>query len=145
MADWVRWEAEFAADPAGVESALVRRLSQVPDRRRCKGLRHRLVVVLALAACATLVVGADSVTAIWQWAAGAPPERLARLGARWNPFSRRFVVPSERTFRRVLAGVDADALDAAIGGWVGDVERGTTPAPVVPQTPQRRILTSSPV
>lgn len=135
LADWVRWEGELAAGPAEAESALVRRLSQVPDRRRPKGLRHRLVVVLALAACATLVVGSDSVTAIWQWAARAPQDRLARLGARWNPFTRRFVVPSERTFRRVLAGLDGDALDGAVGGWVGDVERSVAPAPVVPDTP----------
>ncbi len=135
LADWARWEAERTAGPAGVESALVRRLPQVPDRRRRRGLRHRLVVVLALAACATLVVGTDSVTAIWQWAAAAPPGRLARLGVRWNPFTGRFVVPSARTFRRVLAGLDADALDTAIGGWVGDVERGAAPAPVAPDTP----------
>lgn len=135
LADWARWESELAADAAGVESALVARLSQVPDLRRRKGLRHRLVVILTLAACATLVVGSDSVTAIWQWAARAPQDRLARLGARWNPFTRRFVVPSERTFRRVLARLDGDGLDAAVGGWVGDVARGVAPAPVVPVTP----------
>lgn len=135
LADWARWEAELAADPAEAESALVARLLQVPDLRRRRGLRHRLVLILALTACATLVVGSDSVTAIWQWAARAPQDRLARLGARWNPFTRRFVVPSERTFRRVLAGLDADGLDAAVGGWVGDVERGVAPAPVVPDSP----------
>jgi hypothetical protein len=42
-------------------------------------LRHRLVLILALTAGATLVVGSDSVTAIWQWAARAPQDRLARL------------------------------------------------------------------
>jgi predicted transposase YbfD/YdcC len=135
LADWARWEAELSADPAEAESALVARLSQVPDLRRRRGLRHRLVLILALTACATLVVGSDSVTAIWQWSARAPQDRLARLGARWNPFTRRFVVPSERTFRRVLAGLDADALDAAVGGWVGDVTRGEAAAPVVPDTP----------
>jgi predicted transposase YbfD/YdcC len=135
LADWVRWESELSVDPGEVESALVARLSQVRDLRRRRGLRHRLVVVLALTACATLVVGSDSVTAIWQWAAGAPQEKLTRLGARWNPLARRFVVPSERTFRRVLAGLDADALDAAVGGWVTDIERGVAPAPVVPVTP----------
>lgn len=124
----------MTADPGRVESALVARLSQVPDLRRRKGLRHRLVVILALTACATLVVGSDSVTAIWQRAAGAPQERLARLGTRWNPFTRRFVVPSERTFRRVLGKLDGDALDAAVGGWVADVARGVAPAPVVPET-----------
>jgi len=135
LADWARWETELSADPGQVESALVARLLQVPDLRRRKGLRHRLVVILVLAACATLVVGSDSVTAIWQWAARAPQDRLARLGGRWNPLTRRFVVPSERTFRRVLARLDTDALDAAIGGWVSDVARGVAPAPVVPHTP----------
>jgi predicted transposase YbfD/YdcC len=135
LADWARWEAELATDPVGVESALVARLCQVRDLRRRRGLRHRLVLILALTACATLVVGSDSVTAIWQWAARAPQDKLARLGARWNPFTRRFEVPSERTFRRVLSRLDADALDAAVGGWVGDVTRGVAPAPVVPDSP----------
>ena len=135
LADWARWESEVVADSAEVESALVARLSRVPDLRQRKGLRHRLVVVLALAACATLVVGSDSVTAIWQWSTRAPQQKLARLGARWNPLARRYVVPSERTFRRVLGRLDADALDAAVGGWVADVARGRAPAPVVPAAP----------
>jgi predicted transposase YbfD/YdcC len=138
LADWARWEAELAVDAAGADSVLVTRLSQVPDLRQRKGLRHRLVLILALTACAMLVVGSDSLTAIWQRSARAPQDRLARLGARWNPFTRRFVVPSERTFRRVLARLDADALDAAVGGWVGDVARGVAAAPVVPQVPGPR-------
>jgi hypothetical protein len=49
-------------------SSLVSRLEQVPDRRARRGLRHPLLVILVLTACATLVVGNDSVAAIWQWA-----------------------------------------------------------------------------
>ena len=128
-------ELSSAADPAGAESVLVARLSKVPDLRRRRGLRHPLVVVLALAACATLVVGGDSVTAIWQWAARASQDKLARLGARRHPWTGRFLVPSERTFRRVLGKLDADALDAALGGWAADVARGVVPAPVVAATP----------
>ena len=128
-------ELGSAADPAEAESVLVARLSKVPDLRRRRGLRHRLVVVLALAACATLVVGGDSVTAIWQWAARASQDKLARLGARRHPLTGRFLVPSERTFRRVLGKLDADALDAALGGWAADVARGVVPAPVVAATP----------
>jgi predicted transposase YbfD/YdcC len=135
LADWARWEVELSADPVGADSALVARLSQVRDLRRRRGLRHRLVLILVLAACATMAVGSDSMAAIWQWSARAPQEKLARLGARWNPFTHRFVVPSERTFRRVLGKLDADALDAAVGGWVADVTRGVAPAPVVPHTP----------
>ena len=135
LADLARWEVGLAGDPVEAESALVRRLSGVADRRGRRGLRHRLVVVLALSACATLVVGGDSVAAIWQWAARAAPEKLARLGARRDPLTGRFVVPSERTFRRVLGTLDADALDAAVGGWAADVARGVVAAPTLPRTP----------
>jgi ADP-heptose:LPS heptosyltransferase len=70
LADPALWEAELAgADPAAVASSLLSRLGQVPDRRGRRGLRHPLLVVLVLTACATLVVGNDSVAAIWQWAA----------------------------------------------------------------------------
>jgi DDE_Tnp_1-associated len=131
LADWARWEADLSVGPGEAESALVARLSQVRDLRRRRGLRHRLVLILALTACATLVVGSDSMTAIRQRPAG----RARPPGARWDPFARRFVVPSERTFRRVLGKLDADGLDAAVGGWVGDVTRGVAPAPVVPATP----------
>jgi len=128
-------ELGSAADPAEAESVLVARLSKVPDLRRRRGLRHPLVVVLALAACATLVVGGDSVTAIWQWAARASQDKLARLGARRHPWTGRFLVPSERTFRRVLGKLDADALDTALSGWAADVARGVVSAPVVAATP----------
>ena len=128
-------ELASAVDPARAESALVARLSKVPDLRRRRGRRHPLVVVLVLVACATLVVGGDSMTAIWQWAARVSQDKLARLGARRNPLTGRFLVPSERTFRRVLGKLDADALDAAIGGWTADVARGAAPAPVVAATP----------
>ena len=58
-------ELGSGADPARAESALVARLSGVVDLRRRRGRRHPLVVVLVLVACATLVVGGDSMTAIW--------------------------------------------------------------------------------
>ena len=70
-----------------------------------------------------------------QWAARASQDKLGRLGARRHPLTGRFLVPSERTFRRVLGKLDADALDAAVGGWVSDVARGVVPAPVVAATP----------
>jgi hypothetical protein len=66
LADLAQWECELAADPAKAESALLARLSTVPDPRGKRGRRHPLIVVLALTACATLVVGGDSITAIWR-------------------------------------------------------------------------------
>ena len=135
LADLAQWEAELAGDPAEAESALLTRLSTVPDPRAKRGRRHRLIVVLALTACATLVVGGDSITAIWQWAARASQQKLARLGAARNPLTGQFIIPSERTFRRILQMLDGDSLDTAIGRWGADVAQGGVPAPVVPRTP----------
>jgi predicted transposase YbfD/YdcC len=147
LADLVLWEAELAADPRQVPSSLADRLAAVPDPRAVRGRRHPLVVILVLAACATLVVGNDSVAAIWQWAAGTSQEVLARIGARCDALTGRYLVPSERTFRRVLTGLDGDALDAATCGYVTDVVRGEAPVPVLPtvggpaEREQRRAVT----
>jgi len=132
FADLALWEAELAADPHLVASCLADRLAAVPDPRQLRGRRHPLVVILVLAACATLVVGNDSVAAIWQWAAGTDQDVLARLGARYDALAGRYLVPSERTFRRVLSEVDGDALDAEVSGYLSDVTRGHSPAPVLP-------------
>lgn len=132
LTDLALWEAELATDPGQVASSLARRLAAVPDPRALRGRRHSLVVVLVLAACATLVVGNDSVAAIWQWAAGTGQDVLARIGARFDALAGRYVVPSERTFRRVLTDLDGDAVDAAVGGYVTDVVRGASPVPVLP-------------
>lgn len=69
---------------------------------------------------------------MWQWTAGTSQDALARLGARDDALSGRYVVPSERTFRRVLTSLDGDALDQAISGYLTDVIRGVSPVPVLP-------------
>jgi predicted transposase YbfD/YdcC len=140
LADLALWEAELAADPGAVDpltmvSPLVARLAQVPDPRRLRGLRHPLLVILVLTACATLVTGNDGMTAIRQWAARTPQDVLHRLGARRNPLTGRYLVPSERTFRRVLAAVDGDDLDTATCGYAADIVRGHVPAPQIPAAP----------
>ncbi len=137
LADLALWEAELVADPdpadpLAVVSPLVARLAQVPDPRRLRGLRHPLLVILVLTACATLVAGNDGLTAIRQWASRTPQDVLHRLGACRNPLTGRYLVPSERTFRRVLAAVDGDALDTATCGYAADVVRGDAPTPQVP-------------
>jgi predicted transposase YbfD/YdcC len=131
LADLALWESELTADPLAMASSLVERLRQVPDPRRLRGRRHPLLVILVLTACATLVAGNDSVTAIRQWAARTPQDVLHRLEARRNPLTGRYLVPSERTFRRVLAALDGDALDAATCGYAADVVRGEAPLPVI--------------
>ncbi|WP_406319049.1 transposase family protein [Streptosporangium sp. NBC_01639] len=135
LADLALWEAELTADPIAVESTLMGRLAAVPDRRSTCGRRHRLAVILTLTACATLVIGGDSVAAIWQWATRTSQDVLQHLGAYRDPLTGRYLAPSERTFRRVLADLDADALDTAISGYVADVLRHDAPVPQIPDTP----------
>jgi hypothetical protein len=134
LADLPLWEAELAADPQLVASTLMARLAAVPDPRDPRGRRHPLVVILVLTACATLVAGNDCLAAIWQWAAGTGQEVLAHIGARYDGWTGQYVVPSEATFRNVLARLDGDALDDAVSGYVTDVLAGTAPTPVLPVT-----------
>ena len=62
---------------------------QVTDpRRRRRGVRHRLVVILGLAVCAALA-GARSFTAIAEWAADADEQTLARCPRTTSRVGRR--------------------------------------------------------
>jgi predicted transposase YbfD/YdcC len=79
--------------------------------------------VLAVVVCAVLA-GSTSLAAIGEWAADAPPDVLVSLGIRPDPLTGVVQAPDEATVRRVLAGIDADALDAAVGAWL---QRQRTP------------------
>ena len=98
---------------------LLERLGMIPDPRDRRVRRHPLASVLAVSAAAVLA-GARSVTAVAEWAADAPGPVLAALGVRRDPLTRRCHVPGEATIRRVLAGVDGDAVDATVGAWLAD-------------------------
>ncbi len=102
-----------AAVPSGVPTGSPQRLlevfARVPDPRKRRGVCHRLAVLLTLATCAVLT-GARSYVAIGEWAAGCDDATREALGI--------VRVPQESTFRRVLACLDTDALDAALGRWV---------------------------
>jgi predicted transposase YbfD/YdcC len=75
--------------------------------------------VLGVAVCAVLA-GARSLAAIGEWASDAPCQVLAALGVRHNPWTGAWRPPGEATVRRVLARIDADALDTALGRWLAD-------------------------
>jgi hypothetical protein len=94
-------------------------LAQIADPRHRRGRRHALGAVLAVAVAAVLA-GARSLAAIGEWAADAPQPVLAALGVRHDPLRRVYRPPAEATVRRVLARVDPDALDRAIGAWLAD-------------------------
>jgi hypothetical protein len=133
--------AQQPAAPAALTGdqarSLLEDLARLPDPRHRRGRRHALGVVLAVAACAVLA-GARSLAAIGEWAADAPPHILAALGMRRDPLTGAWQPPAEATVRRVLAGVDPDALDRAVGAWLAD--QRPPPGPGPPGRPPRRAV-----
>ncbi len=109
---------------------LLSHLAALPDPRDRRGLRHDLAGVLAVAVCAVLA-GAKSLSAVGEWAADAPPQVLLSLGIRPDPLTGVVRAPDEATVRRVLAGIDGDALDAAVGAWL-QAMRTPSPASAAP-------------
>lgn len=102
---------------------LLRALAQVPDPRDPRGRIHPLPGLLAIAASA-VAAGQSTVTEIAEWAADLPDTVLTRLGAARDPFTGVRLVPDDSTFTRVLAAVDADALDTAICQWLITAQTG---------------------
>jgi hypothetical protein len=94
------------------EADLVAALATVPDPRFRRGIRHRLVTVLALAVCAVLA-GARSYVAIAEWAHDLPLGVRIRLG-----LTIRRATPSESAIRRLLQKVDPQALDQVVSNWL---------------------------
>jgi predicted transposase YbfD/YdcC len=108
--------------------SLVDHLAQITDPRQRRGRRHTLGAVLAVAVAA-VPAGATSLAAIGEWAADAPGLVLAALGVRRDPLRRAWRPPAEATMRRILARVDPDALDRAIGAWLADQRPPPSPSP----------------
>jgi DDE_Tnp_1-associated len=96
---------------------LLQVLAQVPDPRDPRGRIHPLPGLPAIAAAA-VAAGQSTLTEIAEWATDLPDAVLARPGAARDPFTGLRLVPDDSTFARVLAGVDADALDTAICQWL---------------------------
>jgi predicted transposase YbfD/YdcC len=112
--------------------SLLEDLAQIADPRHRRGRRHTLTTVLAVAVAAVLA-GARSLAAIGEWASDAPDQVLAALGVRRDLLTRAWRPPGEATVRRVLARVDPDALDLAIGRWLA----GQQPPPPTTRPPPR--------
>lgn len=86
----------------------------LPDPRRAQGRRHRLPVVLAIAAGAILC-GMRGYKAIAGWAADLGPKARERFGCRRE--QGHYLVPSESIIRDVLVRVDPARLDRALQHW----------------------------
>ena len=104
-----------AEEPADLVAAL----ATVPDPRSRRGIRHRLVSVLALAVCAVLA-GARSYVGIAEWAHDLPLGVRIRLG-----LTIRRATPSESAIRRLLQKVDPQALDQVVSNWLITRAAGT--------------------
>lgn len=87
-------------------------LQQVPDFRGRKGQRHDLIAMLATVICAVLS-NHGNYEAMVQWIHLQEPTFWHRLGYRRTP-------PKATTFRRLLSGISADALQAALWQWITD-------------------------
>ena len=94
--------------------------------------------MLAIAVCAVLA-GARSLAAIGEWAADAPDQVLAALGVRRDPWTGAFRPPGEATVRRVLARVDPDALDRAVGAWLARQQPPPPASRPPPGRPRRAV------
>ncbi|WP_262508458.1 ISAs1 family transposase [Streptomyces spongiicola] len=93
-------------------------LELVPDPRARRGRWYSLTAILLVCACAA-VSGARSVDEIAEWAARASDTVLTAVGVRRHPLRWRRS-PSRTTIGRVLAAVDGDALDRAVGAYLAD-------------------------
>lgn len=112
--------------------SLVEALSQVPDPRKPRGVRHGVLAVLLLGACAVLT-GARSFAAIAEYAHDAGRIVLEVLGV-------GAVAPHESTIRRILQKVDPGALEAALRSWAL-AQLDAQPAPTgTPRRELRRVL-----
>jgi predicted transposase YbfD/YdcC len=131
------------AAPGG-ELSLVDALSTVPDPRKARGVRHGVLAVLTLSACAVLA-GARSFAAVAEYAHDVGAVLLNTLGLTDTAASRSSAgggvpVPHESTLRRVLQAVDPAGLEAALRAWTL-AQLDTRPAPAdVPVREQRRVL-----
>lgn len=86
----------------------------IADPRRSQGRRHRLPVVLGIAAAATLC-GMRGYKAIFDWANALGQQARERFDCRRE--NGRYVVPSEYVIRDCLVRIEPGALDQALNAW----------------------------
>ena len=107
---------------------LLEQLAAITDPRAKRGVRHRLVSLLVIAAAATLS-GAKSFVAVGEFAAELSQEALARLGARRHRVTGRYVALT----RRPCAGRSGRST---LTSWIGCSAAGWPSRPTQPRHQQ---------
>ena len=90
---------------------------EVPEGRDAHGLRHRQATVLAIAFAFLLSGGQGGHRAIALFAQDLSPTQRADLRCWFNPRTRRYDVPTENCFYRVLKAVPVLAFQQALWAW----------------------------
>ena len=133
-----------------LDSLCERMDKEVDDPRDPRGVRHKLAGLLSLTGLG-VAAGCKGPHAIADFAQSLSPGQLRRLRCRRDPDNpRRFVVPCERTFRRLLKEVDPEQLKNVVVDWMeaddpdplrvvhvdGKVVKNAQPAP--PRSPAQQ-------
>jgi hypothetical protein len=113
LADQLGVEVEELCTPAKLPS-LLDAVGAVPDPRSAHLVTYPLPMLLGLVACARLC-GVRSVRGVIRWANGQGAGILAALEV---PDADPTQLSVATTLTRALAGIDADALDVAVGTLV---------------------------
>jgi len=103
-------------DVSGLRS-LLEVLEGIADPRDPRGVRHRLVSVLAVAVL-TVLGGAANFREIGDQAADLPQPVLALTGARFDRRTGRYTPASGPTVRRLICAIDAEAADRLLCAWI---------------------------
>ena len=115
-----------------VALSLIEAFAQIPDPREARGIRHGVLAILLVGACAVLT-GARSFAAIGEYAHDTGRAILDLLGV-------GAVVPHSSTIRRVLQDLDPGAVEAAMRSWAL-AQLADRPVPEgVPVREQRQVL-----
>jgi hypothetical protein len=108
-------ETDYLADAD--LSGLLDTFRKVEDSRGRNGRQYAYPFVLGVCTVAILA-GAKRYSEIARRARGMSQRLLAKLGAEWNWFRRRYKCPSMATIRRMLCWIDAAMLDRVLGEWL---------------------------